>query len=939
MSLTVLAIIAALLCALPLVDMVRRADFRQMSFRNAARRPTESALIIFGSALGTAVICAALLVGDTFGHSVRDIARAELGEIDLIVTTDEPSDLVPTAAAISNADIDGVDGVLMVRRVEAAVAKGLVDGTSQGAVEPVAEIGAVDFSQAATFGSTPDELGLGVNVSTPAMGEIVLNPGLADTLGAAVGDDVQLFAYGQDLTVTVTGLTSGVGLGGFADAWVAPELLSDAPGAAIVSLDGGVFDSTANSEAMQDKVQAAVDNAGVTADAFGAKANLLEDAEETDAEFTTIFTVVGGFSVIAGVVLLVNLFVMLSEERKPTLGVLRAIGWKRGSLVRAFGVEGLLYAIPSAFVGALVGVGLGWILVLVTRQVFFTATDGDFAILFDVPLSTLAVAFLSGVILSMASIWVTSWRISRLNIISAIRDLAEPVRKRSKLVVNGFGLLALLGGAALAFLGYSSEITTLAFLGVPIALVGLGMLARQFIRPTLLIGVLGAIIMVWGALFIPVMPDSLVGDIEMEFFLLLGVVVVGGGVALTTVAGPVLQRVLNLADRPRVSERLGMAYPVSRMFRTASSLAMYSLIIFSLAFMAVFSNGLEGETDMLVENSSAAHDVLLRSNDSSPVDPAALTAIDGVRAANSLLRGGSEWQDRDDATDDDFWTITGVSPEFATVGAPKLQSRSAEFGSDQAALIAVANSDDQLLVPEWFLESNDGDIAVGDIVYALNDGEQQPFQVAGVLAQNYVWNGVWMSESAVLSLDPTADIGRTYVAVDDGADAAAVASSLETTFVRNGVEAETFRQRVSDIVATDLALFGLLRGYLLLGLIIGIAGLAVTLFRAVRERRRQIGMMRAMGMPSGGIRRWFMTEATFISVMGIVVGIGLGILTGWLVTTQSDAVTNDPLPFSFPLVPALIICAIPFVASTVAAIVPAQRASKLLPSEALRLSD
>lgn len=131
----------------------------------------------------------------------------------------------------------------------------------------------------------------------------------------------------------------------------------------------------------------------------------------------------------------------------------------------------------------------------------------------------------------------------------------------------------------------------------------------------------------------------------------------------------------------------------------------------------------------------------------------------------------------------------------------------------------------------------------------------------------------------------------------------------------------------------------MLRSYLLLGLVIGIAGLAVTLLRAVRERRRQIGMMRAMGFPSSGVRRWFMTEATFVSVMGIATGVVLGLLTGWLVTSRTDAITVEPVPFSVSSVVVLTIVGIPFVASTLAAIIPALRASNLRPSEALRLAD
>ncbi|MFT4989481.1 MAG: putative ABC transport system permease protein [Acidimicrobiales bacterium] len=101
-----------------------------------------------------------------------------------------------------------------------------------------------------------------------------------------------------------------------------------------------------------------------------------------------------------------------------------------------------------------------------------------------------------------------------------------------------------------------------------------------------------------------------------------------------------------------------------------------------------------------------------------------------------------------------------------------------------------------------------------------------------------------------------------------------------------------------DFVEADAGFFGLLRGYLLLGLVIGVAGLAVRLFRAVRERRRQIEMMRAMGSMSSGVRRWFMTKATFVSLMDIVTGVGLGVLTGYLTTTRSTAFGGAVLPFA-----------------------------------------
>jgi putative ABC transport system permease protein len=118
----------------------------------------------------------------------------------------------------------------------------------------------------------------------------------------------------------------------------------------LVSLDGGVFDTRGRSRAAVDALRDAVAGIpGVEVEAV--KADLLDDADRRGCTFAELFTTIGSFSVLAGILLLVNLFVMLAEERKTELGMLRALGFTRRRLTRAFALEGALYAVVAAIFG------------------------------------------------------------------------------------------------------------------------------------------------------------------------------------------------------------------------------------------------------------------------------------------------------------------------------------------------------------------------------------------------------------------------------------------------------------------------------------------------------------------------------------------------------------------------------------------------------------
>jgi len=104
-----------------------------------------------------------------------------------------------------------------------------------------------------------------------------------------------------------------------------------------------------------------------------------------------------------------------------------------------------------------------------------------------------------------------------------------------------------------------------------------------------------------------------------------------GAVAVSSSIGPWWARLLGRSPTGSgPSTKLGLAYPTARRFRTGVSLAMFSLIVFSLTFIAVLSGAFGQQTEAFTDEASAGFDALVRSNAANPVTADALTGTDEV---------------------------------------------------------------------------------------------------------------------------------------------------------------------------------------------------------------------------------------------------------------------------------------------------------------------
>ncbi|HEX2295428.1 MAG TPA: hypothetical protein VHN37_08980, partial [Actinomycetota bacterium] len=145
-------LLVALALAGALYQTVRRPMLRRLALRDALRRRSETALVIAGSLLGTAIITGSFIVGDTLDSSIRVEAVTQLGPVDEGIAVPEPERAAEIAAEIEDLDEPRIDGVVTMLRAEASLSVTQGDETL---AEPDAQLVEVDFDAARSFGGDP----------------------------------------------------------------------------------------------------------------------------------------------------------------------------------------------------------------------------------------------------------------------------------------------------------------------------------------------------------------------------------------------------------------------------------------------------------------------------------------------------------------------------------------------------------------------------------------------------------------------------------------------------------------------------------------------------------------------------------------------------------------------------------------------------------------
>jgi putative ABC transport system permease protein len=979
---------------------VRRPFLRRLALRQIARRRGEAVLVVVGSVLGTAIIIGSLIVGDTLNFSVRQTAYKNLGPIDEIVSspTVAQGDQAARRVARLRGDPD-VDGLLTLRGDQAAVAHGSGAGRT---AEPRASVWEVDFAQAAAF-SGGVQGGSGLSGPAPGAGEAVINDDLATQLGARAGDSLTVYLYGRPTEVRVARVVATVGLAGAGTGQTAarnaffppgtlvqaarqakaaapgrggPAPADEAGGAAtppaqprtftFVSNTGGVEAGERRSDAVAAKLKAALGpltSQGTSVET--PKQSVLNAAEQAGNGLGSLFLFIGSFSVIAGVLLLVNIFVMLAEERKSELGMLRAVGMKRGRLVRSFIIEGTVYALVAALLGILIGLGVGRAVVVVAARIFSSFSDEDtFNLAFRFTPISIVNGFAMGFLIAFVTVTLTSIRISRVNIIAAIRDLPNEGGRRLKRRWVALSTVAAAGFGALSAVAIARSQGVGVYLYPTLAVLALCPLLVRLAPKRWVYSGASLAVLAWGLAANTLRP-KVFDDGSTATFIVLGSLLTFSAVLLVSQNQQLLIRPLRpLIARPTqggLATRLAVAYPIARRFRTGAILIMYGLVVFTLVLITVIGNLISAGTDAEVRNASGGFGVRADFNPSAPVGDPARTFTSGrfagkVDAVAPLTVSGAKVTNLiKGRTDPIDVIVVGADPQLSQAGLFPLSRRLGRLGDD-SRVWRVVQSDPGYVILDNFLGQEGG--GPGSVTYQPGDtltvtdpatGKAERKTIAGVLKSGQGFYGVGntgfvspiiMSQQAARAQFGTgAKLASAMVKPAAGVTDRALAAELQGQYLPEGLVATQIRDQVERGFAANRGFFQLMQGFLALGLLVGIAGLGVVMVRAVRERRRNIGVLRALGFQSHTVQRAFLTESSFVALEGIVLGAALSIVTSYLLFKNDDELNASGVGFPIPWASIAVLVVAAAVASVLATVWPARQASKIRPAVALRIAD
>ena len=602
-----------------------------------------------------------------------------------------------------------------------------------------------------------------------------------------------------------------------------------------------------------------------------------EAQEQTDevGEFTKFFRyfllAFAGIALFVGAFVIFNTFSITVAQRTREFATLRTIGASRRQVLGSVILESLVIGL----VASLVGLGLG-VLLAEGIQALFKRLGADFPTADRVfATRTVVVSLIVGVGITLLAGLFPAIRATRVPPIAAVREGATlPQSRFHRLTPWIAGVFVVVALLALARAMFTDELGT---------------------------------------------GDRLLSIAGGVLLLFLGVAMISSHLVKP------IARVVGLPARSAggVAGRLASGNAVRNPSRTAATAAALMIGIALVSFIATLTNGMKTSNREAIEEQVIADYVVTSQDGYTPFVAAASDAL----AASSVPELVTSVRSDGGLVDGDSIGIGGIEPE--TIAAAYVF----DWRDGDDGVLATLGTKNAVVSSNY---AEDHDIGVGSVltlrstadrtakVTVVGTFEPPPFYplLGSVNVSSELFDSLydrprnrwtWANAAGESTDEARAQMEAAIAGYPD--------TQLETREEWIDREEADFNEFITFLyVMLTLAVF------------VSVFGMINTLVLSVYERTREIGMLRAIGMTRRQVRRMIRQESIITALIGAALGLPLGIFLAALV---NRALGQFDVRFSIPWVQLIVLTVVAIVIGILAAIMPARRAAKLNPLEAI----
>ncbi len=711
----------------------------------------------------------------------------------------------------------------------------------------------------------------------------VISERLADEIGVKLGDTLKLPTPEGVVKLTIVGLVPGRALLGYEQVLVTltqAQKLFDMSGRISVIEANLTPQNPAESDAIVNTIKAQLGDTysfgGLTSGSEFARAMQMGQV---------VFNMFGVFALAMGGFIIFNTFRTIVAERRHDIGMLRAIGASRKTILGLVLTEGLVQGV----IGTAIGLGLGYLLGMAITAGTGSIIKNIMNIEMEAVVEPLliVVSIVLGVGVTLFASLLPAWNASRVTPMEVLRPSLNQVIQQISRLATIVGVIMIVG----AIVGLFTGVFAFVALGGVLFLVGLVLVAPALVKP---------VANIFGAL--------------------LALVFARGGTSLLAEGN--LTRQSSRAAITASATMIGLAIIV------AAGGMMFSMIG---TVMDLFGRSM-GNDFLLIPPSVA---VWKGDVGASATLKAKINAVPGVDVVSSLRYAQSSLRPAAQAagTGETTISVLGIDPvEYSQTSVMDFRK-----GDPQEAFNALAANERTAIVNG--ILATTANLNIGDVIPLVTPTGIKNYRVAAIGGEilSMKINTAYISQAAMKADFRKSEDIFYQIDLAPGANPAAVEQRLgkvvedypQFRLVAGHEYTAEFRQQYD-------AIFG--GFYVLLGLLAFPSLIAIlnTLAIGVIERTREIGMLRAIGATRGQVWKTIVAEALLLASLGTAFGIVAGLYLSYVFVQGMSTSGIFEVDYTFPLAGVLAAIAAGLIFGVLAALLPARQAASMEIIKALR---